>query len=88
MQLSGLELLVNKNEIANGVSGAHFQVAQLLVETAIRSEPEKKQLKNNMVDYAKAQQMILKIAPWILAVLVRYGILQARKEPLRVFMIE
>ena len=35
MQLSGLELLVNKNEIANGVSGAHFQVAQLLVEMAI-----------------------------------------------------
>ena len=42
MQLSGLELLVNKNKIANGVSGAHFQVAQLLVEMAIRSEPEKK----------------------------------------------
>ena len=42
MQLSGLELLVNKNKIANGVSGALIQVAQLLVEMAIRSEPEKK----------------------------------------------
>ena len=72
MQLSGLELLVNKNEIANGVSGAHFQVAQLLVETAIRSEPEKKQSKKNTVDCAKTQHIILKFAPWILAVLVRF----------------
>ena len=72
MQLSGLELLVNKNKIANGVSGALIQVAQLLVEMAIRLEPEKKLWKKNTVDCAETQRIILKFAPWILAVLVGF----------------